>query len=607
MADQRQQQQLQLQREELGILDTTNVARHNQETTGRLDEHSMMLEDIDNKLNTIIHATTTIEETTSDTNTMVARVERISDSIQSGVENVSRQVKRGFSELSDKLQSCMNVSYFINNKLWCLAYVIQWFFMLVVWLHDLYISIFVTATGVASQLGASVPYIGGPISYIVKILSLCLFIFGGCLIYGFILSSAWGGDWGFEFFLGLFQKIFSAIIIFLFETMASFFKYTREVEYFRGFREIFSTVSGVTVGLPLKIIGCIFKFIYCYMMCKPGGGYLGPDCATCGPDLEVCIQSSVREAVAQHQQQQQTGSETQQTGGDGEDEDKKDIKEIEEIEDLIIKIRNKLQEKHENIYKDIKNDAESAVKELLKPLKEGETQFDQIINVGSTVVGNIFGSVLKQQVESTTTDSNIQEKNLVNPLKNASNLFAGIEKTITTISEIQEKNIDVKNYDLKKMQEIITSSKNKKDLVIKSPKLKNIITNIAKYALVKVPVGDVRRVSNVIAVVNDSTDTRSVNKQEPTKKQKAPKIPQARITIPSAPVTTVAPAAAGGGSRKKRRNTQTKKVKAKKTKKQKGKKAKNQKSKKVKKQKAKKQKNKKAKSKKAKVKAKKQK
>ena len=38
MADQRQ-----LQREELGILDTTNVARHNQETTGRLDEHSMML------------------------------------------------------------------------------------------------------------------------------------------------------------------------------------------------------------------------------------------------------------------------------------------------------------------------------------------------------------------------------------------------------------------------------------------------------------------------------------------------------------------------------------------------------------------------------------
>lgn len=452
------------------------------------------LGDMQEKLDTLIHQGDAIIDTTSDTNAVVQQIQRVSNDIQDGVANVSRQVRRGFSDLSDKLKTCMNPRHFYNNMLWCLSYLIQWFVMLVVWLHELYIRTFVVGTGAASNLAGGIPYIGAPMAYMVKVLSFCLFVFGGCLIYGYILATAMGPEWGFEFLVGLFQKIFSATIIFLFESIASLFKYVAEVDYLGGLRDIFSTISGVTIGLPLRIIGCIFKFIYCYMMCTPGGSYVRADCATCGPELNNCIQNAAEAAVSQ---QQPAPPDAEQTGG-GEDSD--DKKYIAEINNLIKKIRTKLKKEHGKIYDDIQQEARSAIKELFKPLKKGETHFDQVINVGSTVVGNIFTTILKQPINKTT-------KNKTKSFEKASELFTGIENTITTIGKKQEKNIDMENYDAKKIQEIIELSKKEKDLKNRAPIIKQLITTITKFAFV--PNG----VTKVVAVLTMNTNNKSITKK----------------------------------------------------------------------------------------------
>jgi hypothetical protein len=123
-----------------------------------------------------------------------------------------------------------------------------------------------------------------------------------------------------------------------------------------------------------------------------------------------------------------------------------------------------------------------------------------VINVGSTVVGNIFTTILKQPI-----NKKITKKKISKSFEKASGLFAGIENTITTTSKIQEKNIDIKKYDAQKMKEIIALSKKEKDLKNKAPKIKQLITTITKFAFV--PNG----VAKVVAVLTMNSNNTNTN------------------------------------------------------------------------------------------------
>ncbi len=430
------------------------------------DALNEMNEDI-KRMGAVIQAikddTTDIKGSQNETHSYLRSIQGVSNSISRGVKEVNKKVREGFANLNEQVGNCMQLQHLRNNFGWCIIYLLQWLVAMVGWFHVKYTQIVSNiTTGIGSVVG-EVPYVGAILKWIVYFFGLVIYIFFGLLVWSFILSKIYGPQFAFNMLIKMFTRTFDIMVVFLYEMIFKLIDHLKNVEYLDGLRKIAGKLAGVFIGLPLNTLYCLVMYGVCQSNPFKRSGQ-------CEKELGECIMTAINNI--------KNSAEEGQSGGN------KDIN-MKELDSMIKKIRKKFKEKHgKQMFTDIKNYAHASVNELIQPLKKNETYLDRIADIGSTVTGNIFSTILKNPSNKEANSEKMQKS-----FKTAIDLFDNMKTHIDNIADnfpkIKKEDYKIiKKYDDKKMKEIITLAK-EDGLVLenKLPKVKKIIQNITICAL----------------------------------------------------------------------------------------------------------------------------
>lgn len=428
-----------------------------------LNEMGQALNRMEDVIGAIKDDTTDIKGNQKETHTYLRSIQGVSTSISRGVKEVNKRVREGFAHLNQEVGNCMQLQYLRKNFGWCLIYLLQWLVAMVGWFHVKYTQIVKNITiGIGSIVG-EVPYVGVILKWMVYFFGLVIYIFFGILVWSFILSRVFGPQFAFNMLINMFERAFDSMVVFLYEMIWKLIDHIKNVEYLDGARRIANKMAGIIIRLPLNTVYCLFMYGVCQSNPFKRSGQ-------CEKELGECIMTAINNI--------KNSAEEGQSGGN------KDIN-MKELDSMIKKIRKKFKEKYgEQMYTDITKYAHASVNELIQPLKKNETYLDRIADIGSTVTGNIFSTILKNPSNKKANTEKMQKS-----FKTAIDLFDNMKTHIDNIADnfpkIKKEDYKIiKKYDDKKMKEIITLAK-KEGLVLenKLPKVKKIIQNITICAL----------------------------------------------------------------------------------------------------------------------------
>lgn len=448
-----------------------NEILNNQQDIGQnLGAQSDAIDEIQGKINHLIEVTDAILKDTTDikgdqkeSHSYLVSIKSITKTISRKVDIVGKNVREGFANLNEQVGNCMQLQHLRKNFGWCLIYLLQWLVAMVGWFHVKYTQIVKNITiGIGSIVG-EVPYVGVVLKWMVYFFGLCVYIFFGLLVWSFILSRVFGPQFAFNMLINMFERAFDSMVIFFFEGIAKLINHLKTVDYLDGLRKIAGKLAGIFIRLPLNTLYCLVMYGVCQSNPFKRSGQ-------CEKELGECIMTAINNI--------KNSAEEGQSGGN------KDIN-MKELDSMIKKIRKKFKEKHgKQMYTDITKYAHASVNELIQPLKKNETYLDRIADIGSTVTGNIFSTILKNPSNKKANSEKMQKS-----FKTAIDLFDNMKTHIDNIADnfpkIKKEDYKIiKKYDDKKMKEIITLAK-KEGLVLenKLPKVKKIIQNITICAL----------------------------------------------------------------------------------------------------------------------------